>query len=233
MSAPAASRHRLVPLVIAALGAVAALVALGGCGSDPGAMAAPYGTRNGSAPTRDATTTVDPRLLPLGPGPDTVLVVGDSVMLGAKAQVPLALPGWKVTFDAKESRRIQAGIGILRAWTGPPPRVAVIHLCTNWGGDGYADQIDRAMAALPGVERVVWLTCEPWTDAVARADDEIRRAAERYPNVVVADWATVGEQPGLTYRDHLHLRPPGAVALAALVAEAVGPAPTPTPARAN
>jgi hypothetical protein len=201
-----------------------AVVVLTGCGSDPGSTTGPGGS---ATPPLAPTTTVDPRLLPLGPGADTVVIVGDSVMLGAKTQVPLALPDWQLTFDAKESRRIQAGIGLLKARKGPPPRVAVIHLCTNWGGDGYADQIDRAMGVLTGVERVVWLTCEPWSDAVARADADIRDAADRYPNLVVADWATVGEEPGFTFRDHLHLRPAGAVALAALVGRAVGPAPAP------
>ncbi len=204
--------------------AVAAVVVTAACGSEP---ARP--TAVGADPTLPPTTvtTVDPRNEPLGPGPATVFVVGDSVILGAKAQVPVALAGWNVTFDAKESRRIQAGISILKARTGPPPRVVVIHLCTNWGDPGYATQIDKAMAVLVGVERVVWVTCQPWRPEVAAADADIKAAADRYPNLVVADWAAIGDQPAYVYRDHLHLKTPGAVALAALVASKVGPAPTP------
>ena len=192
------------------------------CGSESG-----RGGAVGGAPVLAPTTTIDPRDEPLGPGPATVWVVGDSVILGAKAQVPAALPGWKVTFDAKESRRIQAGISLLKARTGRAPRVVVIHLCTNWAEPDYAGQIDKAMAALDGVDRVVWVTCEPWRKEVAAADADIEAAADRYPNLVVADWAAVAETPGYAYRDHLHLKTPGAVALAALVATKIGPAPMP------
>lgn len=205
---------------LVAVGMVAALVA-SSCGSDTGAAGPP-----GAALDPATTTTVDPRLEPLGPGANTVYVVGNSVILGAETQVPEALPGWKVTFDAKESRRIQAGISLLKAHKGPAPRVVVVHLCTNWAEPDYAAQIDDAMAVLDGVDRVVWVTCEPWRSEVAAADADIRAAVDRYPNLVVADWAKVADHPGYAYSDHLHLKTPGAEALAALVADAVGPAPT-------
>ncbi|HEY5153878.1 MAG TPA: hypothetical protein VIJ47_04030, partial [Acidimicrobiales bacterium] len=171
------------------------------------------------------TTTIDPRFEPLPPGAATVWVVGDSVILGAKAQVPGALAGWKLTFDAKESRRIQAGVALLEAHKGPTPRVVVVHLCTNWAESNYGEQIDAAMAELGGVDRVVWVTCEPWRPEVAEADAAIEAAADRYPNLVVADWAAIADTAGYSYSDHLHLKTPGAVALADLVAEKVGPAP--------
>jgi len=214
--------RRAVP----ALGLVFALVftlAVAGCGSETGR--GPEGVGGGTAVA--PTTTIDPRYEPLPPGATTVLVVGDSVILGAEVQVPAALAGWKVTFDAKESRRIQAGIALLKARKGPTPRVVVIHLCTNWAEAGYAKQIDDTMAELEGVDRVVWVTCEPWRLEVAAANADIKAAADRYPNLVVADWAALAERPGYSYSDHLHLKTPGAVALAALVAEKVGPAPRP------
>jgi len=210
---------------VPALGLVVALalaLAATGCGSETGR--GPDGV-GGTAPA--PATTIDPRYEPLPPGATTVLVVGDSVILGAETQVPAALAGWKVTFDAKESRRIQAGISLLKARKGPTPRVVVIHLCTNWAEAGYAKQIDDAMAELDGVDRVVWVTCEPWRLEVASANADIEGAAGRYPNLVVADWAALAERPGYSYSDHLHLKTPGAVALAALVAEKVGPAPRP------
>ena len=202
---------RVVLSILLAVLAVAMVAAA--CGSEPGRRDATGGE---PAPVLATTTTVDPRDEPLGPGPATVWVLGDSVILGAKTQVPAALAGWKVTFDAKESRRIQAGISLLRARTGPPPRVVVVHLCTNWAESDYAAQIDKAMAALEGVDRVVWVTCEPWRKEVAAADADIEAAADRYPNLVVADWAAISETTGYVYRDHLHLKTPGAVALAAL-----------------
>ena len=199
------------------------MVVAGGCGSEAGHSSGAID----DGPALAATTTIDARYERLPPGPATVLVVGDSVILGAKTQVPDALAGWKVTFDAKESRGIQAGISLLEARKGPSPRVVVIHLCTNWAEHDYAEQIDKTMAQLEGADRVVWVTCEPWRDEVVEADADIAAAVDRYPNLVMADWAALADKPGYSYSDHLHLRTPGAVALAALVAEKVGPAPTP------
>jgi len=42
-------------------------------------------------------------------------VLGDSVILGSKTQIPKELFGWDVTFDAKESRFISAGLDVLKA----------------------------------------------------------------------------------------------------------------------
>ncbi len=101
-----------------------------------------------------------------------------------------------------------------------------MHLCTNWGSTDFGHQIDRTMATLTGVERVVWVTCNAWNPSVLDADAAIGAASVRYPNVVVADWAPMSTTPGFTYNDHLHLRTAGAQALADLIGTVVGPAPT-------
>lgn len=163
---------------------------------------------------------------PLGAGPNGVYVLGDSVILGAETRVPPALAGWNVTFDAAESRRIDQGTGIVQAQGGVMGRVLVVHLCTNWGGGDYGAAASRLLDSLIGVERVVWVTCTPWIPAVAAADEAIRTLPGSYPNVVVADWAAISTSPGYTYNDGLHLKPEGAVALADLIAGAVGPPPT-------
>jgi lysophospholipase L1-like esterase len=152
-------------------------------------------------------------------------VLGDSVILGAQTTVPPALAGWDVTFDAKESRRIDQGTGIVQGRGGAMGRVLVVHLCTNWGGGDYFAAASHLLDSLAGVERVVWVTCTPWIPAVGAADDAIRALPDAYPNVVVADWAAISGTPGYTYGDGLHLRPEGAAAIADLVAVAVGPAP--------
>jgi len=184
------------------------------------------------APT--TTTTAAPPPAPpsaqvagsrLGPGATTIYVLGDSVILGAETTVPPALRGWQVTFDAKESRRIDQGTAIVQAHGGAMGRVLVVHLCTNWGGGDYRAAADRLLGSLVGVERVVWVTCTPWLPAVADADAVIRALPASHPQVVVADWAAMSATPGYTYSDGLHLRPTGAAGLAYLVAGAVGPLP--------
>lgn len=181
-------------------------------------------TTTSTAPTTTTTRAVAGSQLP--PGPRSLHVLGDSVTLGAQTQIPPALPGWNVTFDAKESRRIDQGKDILAARGAPIARVLVIHLCTNWGGGDFRAEAAKVMAATKGVDRVVWVTCVPWLSAVGAADAVIRSLPNDYPNVVIADWAAIAGTAGYTYDDGLHLRTPGAEALAALIASTVGPAPT-------
>jgi hypothetical protein len=185
--------------------------------------AAPTTTTTTEPPT--TTTTAQVAGSPVGPGANTLYVLGDSVILGAQTTVPPALVGWDVTFDAKESRRIDQGIGILQAKGGQVGRVLVVHLCTNWGGGDYGAAADQLLGSLVGVDRVVWVTCTPWIPAVGSADDAIKALPSRHPNVVVADWAAWSASAGFTYNDGLHLQPTGARAMAMLVAAAVGPAP--------
>jgi hypothetical protein len=49
------------------------------------------------------------------PGNNKLIVVGDSVILGAQNALPKALFGWNVTFDARESRFITNGLDVLKA----------------------------------------------------------------------------------------------------------------------
>jgi hypothetical protein len=153
-------------------------------------------------------------------------VLSDSVILGAQAQIQAALPGWQVTFDSKVSRSIYTGISILAHRSGAPPRVVVIHLCTNWSQTTFGHEIDAAMATLTGVDRVIWVTCTPWNPGVISADAAIGVASVQYrPRLAVADWASISATPGYTYSDGLHLKTAGAEAMARLIAPLVGPAP--------
>ena len=86
---------------------------------------APASSRTGetasSSPVSSATTTSLPPPLPEAPpaigspGSNKLLVLGDSVILGAKNTIPAALKGWDVTFDARESRFISDGLNVLKA----------------------------------------------------------------------------------------------------------------------
>ena len=248
MSTPS-PRPRAHRILLGAALALLLAVAAGACGSAAGYSAdssqatvdltlAPATSTTTTAPpttttTEPPTTTTEPPLPPLpqfggsalGAGPNTLYVLGDSVTLGAQSTVPPALGGWDVTFDAKESRRIDQGTAIVRERGGQMGRVLVVHLCTNWGGGDYRAAADHLLDSLVGVERVVWVTCTPWLPAVADADAVIRSLPASHPGVVVADWAAVSGTPGYTYADGLHLKPDGAAGLAQVIAAAVGPPP--------
>lgn len=87
-------------------------------------------TTAGTAPattvgtTAPAPTTSLPPPLPTAsspiktPGTNKLIVVGDSVILGAKTTVPTELTGWDVAFDAQESRFINNGLNVFKAHKG-------------------------------------------------------------------------------------------------------------------
>jgi hypothetical protein len=162
------------------------------------------------------------------PGSDnSVYVLGDSVLLGAKVTVPAALRGWRVTMDCVGSRRLPQGIDVLRAKRSQIGAVVVIQLGNNYlAGEGsYAAQIDEAMRVLRGVKRVVWLTvAEKWPSRVT-INQAIRAAPARWPIIRVADWAALIKAHPEYAGDMLHLSPSGRIAIAQLIASKVGRAP--------
>lgn len=59
--------------------------------------------------------SLPPQSAPISDGSNKVFVLGDSVILGAEANLPGALKGWDLTFDAKESRFIFKGLDELKS----------------------------------------------------------------------------------------------------------------------
>jgi hypothetical protein len=159
-----------------------------------------------------------------------VFVLGDSVLLATKDLLPARLPGWDVTVDAVVSRRIDAGLKVLEQRKGELGSVAVVHQCTNYGkGEGFAGKLDKAMALMADVQRIVLVTCTNWSPGQPEANAAIAAVAARDPRVRVVDWAAVSGTAGYTGADKIHLLPGGVQALSALVAAQVGPSPRLTP----
>jgi hypothetical protein len=249
------------PLLAGALtaGAVLGSIALAGCGSsEPGAepatttTAAPTTTEAPTTTTTAPTSTTgggsststtvavagmpDVEVTALGKGGTEVYVIGDSVLLGAKEEVPAELEGWDVTMDAEGSRRLTQAIPDIEE-NGADARVVVINLGNNYipneaspgGATTFAEQIDETMEALPDVDRVVWVTVAEVSDSRRAINEAIRDAADEYDNAVVLDWAAVVEaNPGNEEiaGDALHLGAAGQQAIAELISMGVGPAPS-------
>ncbi len=102
-SSPDAAQGGTVPEVTAQTFADA-LPAGGGPGPGPGTL--PAGT---------TTIPLPPPSPALPPGDNRVYVLGDSVLAGAKVELPAALKGWKVTVDAVESRFVTQGPTVLKS----------------------------------------------------------------------------------------------------------------------
>jgi hypothetical protein len=200
------------------------LVVLAGCHAATASSSSTTGTSISVIPT---TTTIPAIERPLPPGDNTVYILGDSVILGTQYVIDQELAGWRVTLDARVSRRMDQGLDIVAAKGGVLGRVVVVHLCTNWFGGDYGASADRLISMLHGVDRIVWSTCVPWVGEINAANDAIRALPTRYPNLAVIDWAAIAGTPGYTGGDGLHLQGQGQYALADLVAKAIGPAPAP------
>lgn len=157
--------------------------------------------------------------------PRKVLVVGDSVILGAQNQMTqgFAGRGWTVVFDASVSRSTSAGAQAVAARKADATDTLVVNLGANDAGNAnlFAQRVEQVMAAAAGVPHVYWLTIREVRPYYPAANNVLREAATRHPNLTVVDWNAASTAPGLTSADGLHLKPQGAVAMTDAVLAAV------------
>jgi hypothetical protein len=148
-----------------------------------------------------------------------VTAVGDSVMLDYQAALQADIPGADV--EAAVSRQWDTGEQVLQQLRseGRLGSVVVVALGTN--GPITSADFDAMMSVLAGTSRVVFVNVvvdQPWQDP---NDQVLASGVARYPNTVVADWASLEAQhPDWVYSDgtHLPIGGTGAQALAALIA---------------
>lgn len=201
----------------------------------PAVGAAAAGSADGEE-SDDPTVADDvPRLVPdapeVMPAVDTsdprLFMVGDSVLLASATTTEEMLPSWTVTADAEVGRGVPTGRSVVAARLREIGDVAVVVLGHNYDkGGGFEDELDQIMRDLGDLERVVWVTVAEWSPAQIEVNRAIRAAPRRYDNVVVADWeALTVENPGYLQADDVHTSTAGTLALADLMARAVGPGP--------
>ena len=186
-----------------------------GGGVMPGSLTVP-----GGSPSASPTAAPAPR----------VLAIGDSVMLGAVAQLRGAIRGIEV--NAAIGRPFGTGIEILRQrqQEGRLPGTVVIGL----GDNGWitSQQIDQAMQVLGTATKVVFVNLKEPRSWESHDNAVLAQAALHYPNVSVVDWHDAGDRhPEYFWDDGIHLRPVGAQAYAQLVAAAL-PKPASAPSSA-
>jgi hypothetical protein len=179
--------------------------------------ARPTTTTTTTAPTTTTTSTLPP------PAPGFVVghvtAVGDSVMLDYQTPLQTDVPG--IDVEASVSRQWYTGLSILQQLksAGQLGAEVVVALSTN-GPISDAD-FDQMMGVLQGASRVVFVNVhvdKPWQDP---NNQVLAAGAARYPNVVIADWATMAAQnPSWFGSDgtHLAIDGPGTTELASLIA---------------
>jgi putative Ig domain-containing protein len=103
----------------------------------------------------------------------------------------------------------------------------------------YAENIDDAIAAFrkAGVQHVLWATLRAGRQSYVDMNDMILAAAKKYPEITVLDWDALSkDQPDWFQPDGIHLTPPGAEGMAAMIEDAlvglgVAPKAVPPPSR--
>ncbi len=184
---------------------------------------APHGRVSSAALPTTTTlppTTTTTTLPPPGPGfvAGHVTAVGDSVMLDYQDPLQTDIPG--VNVDAAVSRQWSDGVQILQELkaSGQLGAEVIVGLGTN--GPITDSDFDAMMQVLTGASRVVFVNFHvdrSWQDP---NNAVLANGASRYPNVFIADWATLAAQNPQWFGSdgtHLAIDGPGAIALAMLV----------------
>jgi hypothetical protein len=205
-------------IVLAVLAAVTTFAVLETSDSTHHLAAAhhPKATTTSTAPTTTTTTTRPP-----GPGFNAgqVTAVGDSVMLDYQDPLQTSIPG--INVNAAVSRQWSDGAAILQTLKTDGQLGADVIVALGTNGPITDSDFDDMMTILGGASRVVFVNVHvdrPWQDP---NNAVLTNGATRYPNVVIADWATLAAQnPQWFGADgtHLAIDGPGADALASLVA---------------
>jgi lysophospholipase L1-like esterase len=168
---------------------------------------------------------------------ESLVFIGDSVMLGAESRIVSDFSGeWNVTFDSKVSRSTKAGLDVVRQNKAAMQNVVVIALGYNDGfsATAFKSRSEAILNELGDIETVIWLNMRkslPTYD-YSGANQVLEDAKAKYPNLIVADWDTRSHQiPNSSFgADGLHLRPAGATAMSAFIKETVdNRAPKPDP----
>ena len=155
-----------------------------------------------------------------------VVVVGDSIILGAEAPMTAAFAqrGWAVTFDAAVSRSTGAGLQAIESHRAELSDSLVVSLGANDAGSpaAFRQRVQAILDATVAVPHVYWVTLREVRDYYAPANQIVRELAAGRSNVTVLDWhgATAGAAD-LTAGDGLHLNGAGAARMTQLVTEAV------------
>ncbi len=152
------------------------------------------------------------------PSSAQVLVIGDSVTLGAKEAIESTIPHSFV--DAKESRGIESAASILAeyAMQGDLPHVIVISLATN--ERTFTDSLMQGIIDIAGEDKCyVFVTGYAGSKQPRETQNEaIKNFANSHANVYVVDWwAVAHDNWSLMYADHIHLNPDGRLAYADLL----------------
>ena len=151
-----------------------------------------------------------------------VLVIGDSVTLGAKQAIESTIAQSFV--DAKENRGIETARGILAGYaaSGKLPSIIVISLATNQRT--ITDQILQDIINVGG-DKHKYILVTAYAGPLQPRDTQnatLKSFAQNHSNVYLADWWEISHDDwSLMYADHIHLNPSGRAVYANLLSNTI------------
>lgn len=151
---------------------------------------------------------------------DRLLVIHDSVILGARRQIEATFPDTTVEYIGFGGLRVGPAADLVSQRPDLITDQVVIEIGTNYLGSRklFRTELDRMMGLLAHVDHVVWLTAGRYSPRMDAVNEEIRDAARRYPNLQIAEWGPLSDRNGeFTWGDGIHLQPGGADAIAELI----------------
>ena len=194
-------------------------------------VAEPASTTTATSPTTTTAATVAP---PAAPGATiTVLGDSVLLGVEEQMTAELSASGFEVDYRAEPAWQLDNALDDITAAGRPVGEVVVLGIGHDslWerdrsGYDGYAERFDEEADALLaglrqlGAKRFVWITLNEQDRSTVPdfglemydqynwyfpyVNERLRLLHERNPDVVLADWAAVSKQEGLTY-DAMHL----------------------------
>jgi peptidoglycan/LPS O-acetylase OafA/YrhL len=151
-----------------------------------------------------------------------VLVIGDSVTLGAKQAIEATIA--KSFVDAKENRGIETARGIIANYgsSGRLPSIIVISLATNQRT--ITEQTIQEIIDVAGKDHK-YILVTAYAGPLQPRDEQnatLKSYASSHDGVYLADWWNVAHDNwSLMYADHIHLNPAGRTAYANLLSNVI------------
>jgi hypothetical protein len=208
------------------------------------------GAREGGWSTASSRGSAELAFPPMPPWwPTRLTLLTDSVGLGAVSTLREVMPSWRIQVRGRPALMIDDAARELRRSHDRVQKVVVVALGYNsvwerhredfdfWSArfDGDANALLRRLRRA-GARKIVWvLLRDAPRSAVPRDDwdqharvawyfpyvnERLRRLDRRNGDVVLADWATIGDRHGITY-DAIHLDRDGALLYAKMVRRVV------------
>ncbi|HUC00209.1 MAG TPA: acyltransferase family protein [Solirubrobacterales bacterium] len=219
------------PALLAGVVAVVALVGwsglFGGGNSRPDAAEAstPTIARVKAAPVRQPETVPskpNTEERPLAPAkhPPRIIALGDSVMIGAAANLKARFgPGFSM--NAKVGRQASEFVEMVQQLRreGHTPNALIIQMGNN--GPLYGDDMEAIQKATSKVGELFLINDHAPVSWIDESNDALAEAGKDWPHTTLIDWASVAAENEDELWDGIHLKPAAAGLYARLVNKAV------------